>query len=255
MFVVIFEVQPNSGTLERLSRSRQIPEAQTGGDRRVHRQRSFRQQAHRERVLSLSTWRDEKAVVRWRTQGEHHRVQEKGRFEIFEDYRIRVGEVTADTAPPDGLPLDQQRFDATATGDAKAVSITELAPSNGGSGVAAERLAAELGLPTGTAGLVDHEVFESIYNPGKLLLLAAWRDAPSAEVGGCRQSRRKARCGIGGSASFATTACANAARRRNSIPRCSGRAAAQRNNRGRSPPNVHRRSDDKLCAGIDRGAD
>jgi heme-degrading monooxygenase HmoA len=36
------------------------------------------------RVLSLSTWRDEKAVVRWRTQGEHHGVQERGRFEIFE---------------------------------------------------------------------------------------------------------------------------------------------------------------------------
>ncbi|MGA8614602.1 MAG: antibiotic biosynthesis monooxygenase [Xanthobacteraceae bacterium] len=49
------------------------------------------------RVLSLSTWRDEKAVVRWRTQGEHHEVQEKGRFEIFEDYHLRVGEVTDDS--------------------------------------------------------------------------------------------------------------------------------------------------------------
>jgi heme-degrading monooxygenase HmoA len=47
------------------------------------------------RVLSLSIWRDEKAVVRWRTHGEHHDVQEKGRFEVFEDYHLRrVGEVT-----------------------------------------------------------------------------------------------------------------------------------------------------------------
>jgi hypothetical protein len=37
-------------------------------------------------VLSLSTWRDEKALIRWRTLGVHHEVQEKGRFEVFEDY-------------------------------------------------------------------------------------------------------------------------------------------------------------------------
>ena len=29
-------------------------------------------------------------------------------------------------------------------------------------------------------GLVDHETFESIYNPGKLLLLITWRDAEAA---------------------------------------------------------------------------
>ena len=46
------------------------------------------------RVLSLSIWRDEKAVVRWRTHGENHDVQEKARFEVFEDYHLRVGEVT-----------------------------------------------------------------------------------------------------------------------------------------------------------------
>ena len=29
-------------------------------------------------ILSLSGWRDEKAVVRWRTQMRHHEVQDKG---------------------------------------------------------------------------------------------------------------------------------------------------------------------------------
>jgi len=51
-------------------------------------------------LLSHSTWRDEKSVVRWRTEGEHHQVQQKGRFEIFQDYHLRVGEVVSDTAPP-----------------------------------------------------------------------------------------------------------------------------------------------------------
>ena len=46
------------------------------------------------RLLSLSIWRDEKAVICWRTHGEHHGAQEKGRFEIFADYHLRVGEIT-----------------------------------------------------------------------------------------------------------------------------------------------------------------
>ena len=36
----------------------------------------------------------------------------------------------------------------------------------------------------GIEGLVDHEVFESITCPGKLLLLAAWREAARAETWG-----------------------------------------------------------------------
>ena len=48
-------------------------------------------------MLVPSTWADEKAVIRWRTHAMHHGVQEKGRFEVFEDYHLRVGEITADT--------------------------------------------------------------------------------------------------------------------------------------------------------------
>src|SRR5689334_22070809 len=47
-------------------------------------------------ILSLSDWRDEKAVVRWRTAAHHHEVQGKGRREILQDYHLRVGQVTAD---------------------------------------------------------------------------------------------------------------------------------------------------------------
>jgi hypothetical protein len=42
-------------------------------------------------------------------------------------------------------------------------------------------LAGDLGLPkTGSEGVIEQEVFESITNPGKLLLLVAWRDAAAA---------------------------------------------------------------------------
>jgi hypothetical protein len=40
------------------------------------------------------------------SEREHHGVQEKGRFEIFEDYHLRVGEVTDDSDPPRGLAVD-----------------------------------------------------------------------------------------------------------------------------------------------------
>jgi hypothetical protein len=42
-------------------------------------------------------------------------------------------------------------------------------------------LATALGVPTtGTHGVMAQEVFESIYHPGKFLLLVSWQDAASA---------------------------------------------------------------------------
>jgi heme-degrading monooxygenase HmoA len=44
-------------------------------------------------MVSLSTWRDEAAIAQWRSFGEHRSAQGRGRAEIFDDYRLRVGEV------------------------------------------------------------------------------------------------------------------------------------------------------------------
>jgi heme-degrading monooxygenase HmoA len=54
-------------------------------------------------ILSLSGWRDEKSVVRWRTAQRHHMVQEKGRSDILLDYHLRVGQVTLGVASYLGL--------------------------------------------------------------------------------------------------------------------------------------------------------
>ena len=178
MFAVIFEVQPKRERWgDYLDLAKYLKPKLEAIDGFIDNER-FESKWTKARLLSLSTWRDEKAVVRWRTQGEHHGVQEKGRFEIFEDYRLRVGEVTDDSDPPRGIGVAQQRFDETANPVAKAVSITELAPPDGNKPkIAAEHLPASLGLDGHVEGLVDCEVFESIYNPGKLLLLVIWRDA------------------------------------------------------------------------------
>jgi hypothetical protein len=94
---------------------------------------------------------------------------------------LRVGEVTDDSDPPRGMTVVQQRFDETTKAHAKAASITELSPPDSKHArIKEEDLAAWLGLDQTSAGLVDHAVFESIYNPGKLLLLITWRDAKAS---------------------------------------------------------------------------
>src|SRR6201993_4171910 len=74
-------------------------------------------------LVSLSIWRDEKALVRWRTHALHHDIQGKGRASVFADYHLRVGEIVRDTATRETLP--QSRFDTTEASPDKAVTLTE----------------------------------------------------------------------------------------------------------------------------------
>lgn len=48
------------------------------------------------RLLSLSYWRDEAAVVSWRRHATHEAAQRMGRAGIFADYRLRVASVIRD---------------------------------------------------------------------------------------------------------------------------------------------------------------
>src|SRR5947209_7126178 len=179
MFAVIFEVRPKQERFDDyLALAKQLKPKLEAIDGFIDNDR-FKNQRDPGLLLSLSTWRDEKAVIRWRTQGEHHGVQEKGRFEVFEDYHLRVGEIVADNVPPKGLAVVEQRFDETSVGTGKAVTISELSPvaeQNPASG----DLAHDLGLAE-TGDVVDRQIFESIYTPGKRLLLVSWKDAVAAE--------------------------------------------------------------------------
>lgn len=171
MFVVLFEVEPRAERWEDYLATAGLlrPELERV-DGFVDNER-FRSERAAGRVLSLSTWRDEKALIRWRTQAEHYaRGQRRGREEIFADYRLRVGQVTADTQPPAGLGLRELRLDETEVGAARAATIVEVAAEAG--------VVAEPG--TGTAGLVEWEWFESIYQPGKRALLVSWVNAEAA---------------------------------------------------------------------------
>ena len=62
------------------------------------------------RFVSLSFWRDEEAVRKWRNLQKHREAQAKGRGGIFSEYRLRVCTVLRDytkrsrgEAPPDSV--------------------------------------------------------------------------------------------------------------------------------------------------------
>jgi len=100
---------------------------------------------------------------------------------VFSDYHLRVCEVTADSHPPEGIAVAEQRFDETEVSDAKTLAITEVSPAPGATLAAhTDLLPSHLGLDTQVEGLTDYGVFESIYNPGKMLLLTFWKSADLA---------------------------------------------------------------------------
>src|ERR1700731_4197951 len=111
-------------------------------------------------ILSLSGWRDEKALVRWRTRARHHEVQARGRADVLAAYHLRVGQVTHDTRVPDGYTLTEQRLDETEAGEAKAVTLIDAARDPGwvASSATAEQIAVALGLDASARGLVAWDV-------------------------------------------------------------------------------------------------
>lgn len=48
------------------------------------------------KLLSISFWRDEKAIADWRNLEKHRAAQRAGRDGIFADYRLRVASVIRD---------------------------------------------------------------------------------------------------------------------------------------------------------------
>jgi heme-degrading monooxygenase HmoA len=182
MFSVVFEVHPKREAFELyLALAKDLRSILQEIDGFIDNER-FESARRPGWILSHSTWRDEKAVVRWRTIAKHHETQQRGRDEVFEDYHLRVGEIVADTAPPAGIPIVEQRLDETEVGAAKFVTLTEVQPAPASvEALNADTLAGLLAFDRRHRGLIGDDMFSSIYNRGKLALLACWSDRPAAE--------------------------------------------------------------------------
>ena len=183
MFAVIFEVRPRPEQREtyfEAARSLRPELEQVAGFVDNVRYRSLTREGW---ILSLSSWRDEKALVRWRTAARHHDMQQRGRDEILLDYHLRVGQLTRDTHLPIGCELREQRLDESEVGQGTAVTfISEDVGPQVGRSLSAEDLARRLGLPDEVAGLVSWDVFDAVLTPGQAILMLVWTDRPPPRV-------------------------------------------------------------------------
>jgi len=181
MFTVIFEVHPKAERwVDYLGHARMLRPELERIDGFVDNIR-YRSLTRPGWLPSLSNWRDEKALVRWRTHALHHGVQEKGRFEIFRDYHLRVGQITRDSGLPDGHVLVEQRLDETDAGAATTVVLIDAQRPAEWVKTAPPREVAEwLGLRENAPGLVAWDVFDAVLDPGDAILLLSWRDLAAA---------------------------------------------------------------------------
>jgi heme-degrading monooxygenase HmoA len=183
MFSVIFEVQPRAEQWNAyLDKAKMLrPELeQIDGFVDNIRYRSLTREGW---ILSLSGWRDEKSVVRWRTKVRHHDAQAKGRSEILQNYHLRVGQVTKDNQLPRGHALCEQRLDETEVGEGTTITLINATRPKAWTETGNAADCAEfLGLNPDADGLVAWDVFDAVLTPGELILMISWRDNAAAEA-------------------------------------------------------------------------
>jgi heme-degrading monooxygenase HmoA len=181
MFSVVFEVKPHTTKLDEYLANAKLlrPELERiDGFVDNIRYKSLTRDGW---ILSLSNWRDEKALVRWRTTAKHHEIQKLGRSEIFEDYHLRVGQLTADTRPPAGCELREQRLDLTEVGEGSVITLIDAKrpPEFKETGNPAD-CSEYLGLDPYAADMVSWDIFEAVLTPDDLILLISWKDESAA---------------------------------------------------------------------------
>jgi len=183
MFSVIFEVHPKPDQWDAyLGNARMLrPELeQVDGFVDNIRYKSLTQEGW---ILSLSGWRDEKSVVRWRTAMRHHMLQKKGRSEILLDYHLRVGQVTHDTHVPAGQTIEEQRLDETETGEGTTATFVDAGrPADLSAAASAFETAACLGFRQNVPGLVGWSVHDAVLTPGDLILMQVWKTKADADA-------------------------------------------------------------------------
>lgn len=96
MIAVIFEVEPSrDGRQTYLDLAAGLRDRLAAMDGFVSVER-FESLSTPGKLLSLSFWRDEAAVARWRALPEHRQAQSAGRAGVFAGYRLRVAAVLRD---------------------------------------------------------------------------------------------------------------------------------------------------------------
>jgi heme-degrading monooxygenase HmoA len=96
MLAVIFEVWPAEGRVQEyfdLATALKSDLANIDGFISIERFQSLTTPG---KLVSISFWRDEQAILKWRGIERHRSAQVKGRAGVFADYRLRVASVMRD---------------------------------------------------------------------------------------------------------------------------------------------------------------
>ena len=96
MFAVIFEVMPREeGRDSYFDLAAALREELESVDGFVSVER-FASLTTPGKILSLSFWRDEAALIDWRNRVRHRAAQARGREDLFAGYRLRIASVVRD---------------------------------------------------------------------------------------------------------------------------------------------------------------
>lgn len=118
MIAVIFEVWPHEGRkqdyLDMAAKLRPLLE-QVDGFISIERFQSLTDPG---KMLSLSFFRDEEAILQWRNIDAHRAAQAAGRGGVFDEYRLRIAGVIRDYGMRDReqAPTDSRRHHAPKSG-------------------------------------------------------------------------------------------------------------------------------------------
>ena len=114
MIAVIFEVHPAEGRMDDylgIAADLRPLLDEIDGFLSIERFQSLNDEG---KLVSLSFWRDEAAILEWRRMDRHRRAQATGRRTVLADYRLRVAEVVRDYGMTD---RDEAPADSRAVND------------------------------------------------------------------------------------------------------------------------------------------
>ena len=103
MIAVIFELVPAEGRFPEYQRLAEELAAELKGRDGFLSIERFESITNKGKFVSLSFWRDEEAVRKWRNLQKHREAQKQGRASVFQDYRITICSVLRD------YRMDKQR--------------------------------------------------------------------------------------------------------------------------------------------------
>ena len=179
MFSVLFEVQPRRDEwdvyLARVDMRRSELEQAPGFIDNIHYSSLTRDGW----ILSLSGWRDEESILRWH---ERIRADEERNRAILPDHRLRVGEVTSDTGVNQGQEIARRTPAAGEADEGTYVTLIDakqtlewVSMNN------PQEIAIYLGFDLNSYGdCISWDIFDSLSNPGEIILVVTWRDEQSA---------------------------------------------------------------------------